>query len=272
MSNYGKSKRVVRTRPGSLRTGSLAPLAPATALGAAAGTGAAGTATTAAGATMVGTAAEPQLMRRYSVSPRMSGRPVAIRGRRESLSPGDVVLQTPHPAQAIGRMPMPSTDKLGRSASMSESNRSGWRSSLVKLMRANSTSGNSGSASVSPKRDSGPKTTQGDDGRISICVIQPTPAASPCTSIRTLCDRRKCFAGTKGQPIDAEMDILPYGSLKVPCVDYATIIDPRCRSTSPRLQTTFGSGCKNSTGELVAQIHQSMAIHQSSFIGGTSSQ
>lgn len=245
MSNYGRSKRMVRTRPGSLRTGSLSPM------------------------TAVG---DPPMVRRYSVSPRLPGRQASIRESRESQSPGDGVPESPLPTQTPGRMVIPSSDKLGRSASMSEPNRSGWRSSLVKLMRANSTSGNSGSTSISPNREKRKQKTQAEDGRISICVIQPTPAASPCTSIRTLCDRRKCFAGTKGQTIDAEMDILPYGSLVVPCGDYTNIIDPRCRSTSPRLQTSFNSGCKNSTGELAAQIHQSIAIHQSSFISGNGSQ
>jgi len=251
MSNYWRSKRMMtRTRPGSLRTGSA-----------------------------LGPASEPPLGRRYSLSPRLPGRQASIRESRESResqSPGDVVPESlPHPtATDPSRMAVLSADKLGRSASMSEPNRSGWRSSLVKLMRAKSTSGNSVMASASPSRTQAAATAAAaDDWKISICVIQPTPAASPCASIRALGDRRKHFAGTKGQTIDAEMDILPYGSLMVPpSVDYTAIIDPRCRSTSPRLQTSFGSGCRNSSGELVAQIHQSIALNQPTFISGTGSQ
>ena len=152
----------------------------------------------------------------------------------------------------------------GRSASLSsEPITRGWRSSIAKMIRAKSTSGNSVSRSNAAVDCSSPKSRRarppsslalesaqtsddGDnshhssqtsnalndnyEGHIDICVIQATPAASPCASIRSTLsgdslematiknippyaptkppsnmsvrDRRKCFARMKGQTID----------------------------------------------------------------------
>ncbi|EFX74335.1 hypothetical protein DAPPUDRAFT_251997 [Daphnia pulex] len=156
-----------------------------------------------------------------------------------------------------------------RSASLtSEPISRGWRSSIAKMIRAKSTSGNSvrsnhgerTDCSSSPSKnrrnnrnpsnltgggdvgqcgamvdcdgESGGSSSQQHrhEGHIDICVIQATPAASPCTSIRStfsgdsldsaaiknippyanfnpspamsVRDRRKCFARMKGQTID----------------------------------------------------------------------
>lgn len=180
-----------------------------------------------------------------------------------------------------------------RSTSLTTEPARGWRSTIAKLIRAKSTSGNSvgtnNSECSSPatRRKAGHEQTQqqslqpGDssrptspprngesyDGHIDICVIQATPAASPCASIRSTLsgdslemtgmgrsvtppspptnmsvdDRRKRFARMKGQTIEAGDANLPIDStslLAPPPIDFGPsllhpVADLRCRSTSP---------------------------------------
>ena len=203
---------------------------------------------------------------RYSVSPRLPSRQESIRESRESQSPCDLRPQSPQSRTVtVHRIAIPQPpDKLSRSASMSESNnRAGWRCSLAKLMRANSTSGHCVSADAERKtQESCAEAAQPDEGHIEICVIQPTPAVSPCPSLRklnaehsvpsarSLCDRRKCFARTKAQTVHHPMDVPQLGSLLVPSGldDYGPVIDPLCRSNSPRFPT-------NNSAELPANVH-----------------
>lgn len=116
-----------------------------------------------------------------------------------------------------------------RSSSLGNEAARSIRSRLSKIMRAKSSAGDPGFDETRPveseARDARPQTSYA--GLIDICVIQATPAASPCASIRStfsgdsielglkppsacvsiktsmsVRDRRRCFANMKGQTID----------------------------------------------------------------------
>ncbi len=182
-----------------------------------------------------------------------------------------------------------------RSASLtSEPISRGWRSSIAKMIRAKSTSGNSvrsnhgertecsSSPSKNRRNNRNPSnlTTGGDvlgqcgamvdcdgdisgpgsssqqhrEGHIDICVIQATPAASPCTSIRStfsgdsldsaaiknippyanlnpspamsVRDRRKCFARMKGQTIDHDNEAATNTNTNTMTIDTSFLAPP----------------------------------------------
>lgn len=287
MTNYSRSKRVARNRPGSLHnsrpdysrlrsgscsnaeSGHLRPDSlPVT---------------------------NPVTNRRSSF--RMPSRQTSIRESRRIAGPSmsiDIPLPSlPPPSprsrlSVVHRIPIhlqqPEDSKSKsiycRSASLtSEPISRGWRSSIAKMIRAKSTSGNSVRSNgertecSSPKnrRNRNPSNMIGGElgqssamqdevdngsshreGHIDICVIQATPAASPCTSIRStfsgdsldsaaiknippyanfnpspimsVRDRRKCFARMKGQTIDHDNEAtmtIDTSFLSPPMIEYS---------------------------------------------------
>ena len=208
----------------------------------------------------------------------------------------------------VHRIPIASAGSkavYSRSTSLTtEPTTGGWRATIAKLIRAKSTSGNTvgQAAESSPSRrdpadsprpgSSSPAVGVDDEdyqGHIDICVIQATPAASPCASIRSTLsgdsldagsgsnkagstsppppppsnmsvrDRRKRFARMKGQTIEAADTNLPLGSaslLAPPSVDFGCpsllhpVADLRCRSTSPTIRQASGGAASSSSSWL----------------------
>lgn len=311
MTNYSRSKRVARSRPGSLRNSrpDYSRLR-------------SGSCSNADSGHLRPDALLPTSSRRSSF--RMPSRQASIRenrltARRTSTS-GDSIPSLPPPSPrsrsvVIHRIPIHTgqqqhrqqrqqqeTDESKsfycRSASLSSDPMTrGWRSTIAKLIRAKSTSGNSvgsnGTDCSSPSSKSRrlriqsslavdlgqhmnekldaevsdhtlssggsnhPSSSMGSSGvnhsdsHIDICVIQATPAASPCASIRSTLsgdslemaaiksippyttfkqpamsvrDRRRCFARMKGQTIDHDNEILTIDTsfLAPPTIEYSS--------------------------------------------------
>ncbi|KAK4016165.1 hypothetical protein OUZ56_031122 [Daphnia magna] len=286
MTNYSRSKRVARSRPGSLhnnrpdysrlRSGSCSN----------AETGHLRPDTLAVG-------------HRRSSFRTPSRQPSIRENRRHAITPSTSVdlpipsLPPPSPRSRLAvvhrvhiQQPEDSKNKSTycRSASLtSEPISRGWRSSIAKMIRAKSTSGNSVRSNGERTECSSPKnrrnrnpsslanaemglapsTKQEErdngnsqrEGHIDICVIQATPAASPCTSIRStfsgdsldsataknipafssfqpsavmsVRDRRKCFARMKGQTIDHDNALaIDTSFLAPPMVEYNVGLSP----------------------------------------------
>ena len=273
LTNYDRCKRVTRTRPGSLRTrADYFRWMHAT------------------GGSVSVEGYPPAGARRCSFS--ASKTPSRQTSVRESVAPPPspksrtvVVHRIPINPPEGSRRVIP-----GRSYSVNESTR-GWRCTISKMIRAESAAGSHairpwGSASTghssprhkrrnsqvrhesdAPESSTGAEGTAESAGHFDICVIQPTPAVSPCASIKTLSgdsfecsssgspdtkrsllsvrDRRKRFARMKGKTIDQhepamiEMTDVKQQhpvTLQVPVIDFGgPPVDPQCRSAS--LQT-----------------------------------
>lgn len=286
MTNYSssQSKRVARSRPGSLHNNSRPDYSRLR-------SGSCSNAESAGHLRPDSLPVTTTSNRRSSF--RMPARQTSIRESRRVMAGPSMSLDIPAPSSlpppsprsrlaVVHRIPIhlqqqpaaedsKSKSMYCRSASLtSEPISRGWRSSIAKMIRAKSTSGNSvrsnhgerTECSSSPGKnrrnnrnpsnmttggeavgqcgamvdcdgDSGPGSSSQQhrhEGHIDICVIQATPAASPCTSIRStfsgdsldsaaiknippyanfnpspamsVRDRRKCFARMKGQTID----------------------------------------------------------------------
>ena len=287
MTNYSQSKRVARSRPGSLHNSrpDYSRLRSGSCSNAESG--------------HLRPDSLPVTNRRSSF--RMPSRQASIRESRRIAGPSTSVdipvpsLPPPSPRSRLAvvhRIPihlqLQEDSKIKsmycRSASLtSEPISRGWRSSIAKMIRAKSTSGNSVRSNngertecSSPKnrRNRNPSNLTGgevgqssamlDDadigsshreGHIDICVIQATPAASPCTSIRStfsgdsldsaaiknippyanfnpspvmsVRDRRKCFARMKGQTIDHDNEAtvtIDSSFLAPPMIEYSASV------------------------------------------------
>lgn len=311
MTNYSRSKRMARSRPGSLRNSrpDYSRLR-------------SGSCSNADSGHLRPDALLPTSSRRSSF--RMPTRQASIRenrltARRTSTS-GDSIPSLPPPSPrsrsvVIHRIPIHSVQQQQqqqpqamdesksfhcRSASLSSDPLArGWRSTIAKLIRAKSASGNSvgsnGTDCSSPSSKSrrsgiqqsslavdlgqhmnerpdaevsehtfssgsnhpsslGSSGVNHSDSHIDICVIQATPAASPCASIRSTLsgdslematiksippytrskepasdrmsvrDRRRCFARMKGQTIDHDNEILTIDTsfLAPPTIEYSS--------------------------------------------------
>ncbi|XP_057374111.1 uncharacterized protein LOC130695016 [Daphnia carinata] len=280
MTNYSRSKRVARSRPGSLhnnrpdysrlRSGSCSNAE-------------------------TGHLRPDTLPVGHRRSFRTPSRQPSIReNRRHVITPSTSVdipipsLPPPSPRSRLAvvhrihiQQPEDSKNKSTycRSASLtSEPLSRGWRSSIAKMIRAKSTSGHSVRSNGERTECSSPKnrhnrnqsslaetglagTNQEErdnsqrEGHIDICVIQATPAASPCTSIRStfsgdsldsstaknipayssfqpaavmsVRDRRKCFARMKGQTIDHDNALaIDTSLLAPPMIEYNVGLSP----------------------------------------------
>lgn len=282
MTNYSRSKRVTRSRPGSLRNNrpDYSRLRSGSCSSAEAG--------------HLRPDALPVTPRRSSF--RMPSKQPSIRENHRLAAPSASVdippLPPPSPRSRLAvvhrihiQQPEDSKNKSTycRSASLtSEPISRGWRSSIAKMIRAKSTSGNSVRSNGERTECSSPKNRRNRnqaspsnaeigqanakqedsdnsssqrEGHIDICVIQATPAASPCTSIRStfsgdsldsatvknipayftfqptpamsVRDRRKCFARMKGQTIDHDNALaIDTSFLAPPMIEYNAGLSP----------------------------------------------
>ena len=174
-------------------------------------------------------------------------------------------------AQRTVRIPASFSRKISRSkslhvrsASLSNEAARSIRSRLSKIIRAKSSAGDpSSSEPIESKASIGE--TQPDanyGGLIDICVIQATPAASPCASIRStfsgdsielglkpppanpgasiktsmsVRDRRRCFANMKAETIDRDHEtVIDRAYLAPPASDFQMTSTSSGRLASPR--------------------------------------